>query len=224
MSMWAAGAGALALVWLAASRRHRRKPVPVVVTDPPLVVEDPETPDVDDSERLQDIAALLEEFVSPTPRPGFFYAIRKNDNLWDIARAALKTVGEHSDSALLSYMFCLQSGPRWNLPLYGTPSVTKSFPKKYLVPHMNLGVRVAFLPRNMDALELMRLGIKPVMVVDPKTGAPIGKYSSYGLLWLPPVDEESLASGDPTCADFSWSDGSSTIDPPPQLLMLLEAA
>jgi hypothetical protein len=109
------------------------------------------------------------------------------------------------------------------MPIYATPSTTKTFPKEYLVPGKSIGVRVAFLPRNADAHGLLLQGIKPSMTVDPTTGASATTdATSYGLLWLPPVDAESLASGEPTCAPFSWGDGSSTIDPPPQLLELLE--
>ena len=232
MSVWAAGAGVLGLVWLA-SRRRRRRAIAVVETPTPVVVEPPVAVEPPASERLLEIESLLGEFISDTPRPGFFYQIKRDDTLADITRTALNTVGPHTEKARLSYMHCLQSGPNWNLPTYGTPSVTKTFPKKYLVPGINMGVRVAFLPRNEDAHALMLQGIRAKIAVDPTKGAPLRNESPpifpttpvhYGLLWLPPVDEDSLASGEPTCAPFSWDDDSSTIDPPPQLLELLETS
>ena len=235
MSLWAAGAGVLGLVWLA-SRRRRRRAVVVVETPTPVVVEPPVAVEPPPSERLLEIESLLGEFVSDTPRPGFFYQIKRDDTIASITRTALNTVGPHAEPARLSYMHCLQSGPNWNMRIYGTPSVTKTFPKEYLVPGINTGVRIAFLPRNVDAHALMLQGIQPKIAVDPKSGAPgtMNRNVSepifptmrrhYGLLWLPPVDEDSLASGDPTCAPFSWDDDSSTIDPPPQLLELLETS
>jgi hypothetical protein len=189
-------------------------PTPAVVVEPAV-----------DEERLADIEELLAKFISDTPRPGYFFQVGEDNDLLDLVREALDTVAPHTEAARFLYMYCLQSGPRWNMRLYGTPSTTLAFPKEYLVPGKNIGVRVAFLRRNEDAHALMLQGRMPVMVVDPVKGSVIiaDDYpNSYGLLWFPPVDAESLESGEPTCAPFSWDDGSSTIDPPPPLLELLE--
>jgi hypothetical protein len=222
MSMWVAGASALALVWIASRRRRKpRRDTTVVVVEPAEpepVVEPP-------FGRLAMIEELLDEFVSDTPRPGFFYQIRGADTLASVSRDALDSIGPHAKSARTSYMHCLQSGPNWNMRLYGTKSTTKSFPKENLVPGKGIGILVAFLPRNMDAHARMLRGELPTMTVDKKDGKPLSVPSPFvdrGLVWFPPVDEESLAEGEPTCAPFSWDDGSSTIDPPPQLLELLE--
>ena len=171
---------------------------------------------------MGEIEDLLREFISDEPRPGFFYQILKTDTFSKITKKALNSISAHTDQARLSYMYCLQSGPKWNMRLYGTPSTTKKFPKIYMVPGKNTGVRVAFMPRNADAHALMLQGFKPQMTVNKVTGAPLGGNHSFGLLWLPPVDGDSLASGDPSCAPFTWDDDSSTIDPPPQLLVLLK--
>jgi hypothetical protein len=65
------------------------------------------------------------------------------------------------------------------------------------------------------------------MTVDARTGAPASgdaDFGAYGLLWLPPVSADALVVGEVTCAPFTWTDGSSTIDPPPELLALLRSA
>lgn len=99
------------------------------------------------------------------------------------------------------------------MPLYATSSTSKKqYPDAYMVPGARLGVRVAFLPRNVDALGLLRRREMPWSTVDKRTGAPKMGGDSYGLLWLPPVDDEF------SCQGYTWEDGSSAIDPPPELL------
>ena len=241
MSVWATGAGALALMWLLSRRRSKATPKPGVrragrpkglkiraggkptIPTPGLPTPTP-GPEPDPVDILAEIQDLLNEFISDEPRPGFFYQIQKDDSLSAITRKALNTISSHSNQARLSYIHCLSSGPQWNMRLYGTPSYApKTYPKYFLVPGKNTGVRAAFFPRNADAHALMLQGIEPDMTVNPTTGKSLGEGSSWGLLWLPPVDGDSLAAGEPTCAPFNWDqDGSSTIDPPPQLLDLLQ--
>ena len=227
-------------MWLLSRRRSKATPKPGVrragrpkglkiraggkptIPTPGLPTPTP-GPEPDPVDILAEIQDLLNEFISDEPRPGFFYQIRKNDSLSKITRKALNTISSHSNQARLSYIHCLESGPQWNMRLYGTPTHSKTFPKYFLVPGKNTGVRVAFLPRNADAHALMLQGAEPDMTVDKTTAESLGGgNNSYGLLWLPPVDGDSLAAGDPTCAPFSWDDLSSTIDPPPQLLDLLQ--
>jgi hypothetical protein len=206
-------AGGLALVWLYAHKRRQR-----ALAEPSLVVE-PLPPSSSDA-----LEALLKDFVGDEATPGLFYQVQADDTLLGVAGSALNSIGPHSAAARLSYAYCLQSSPGWNMRLYGTPSTSNAFGSELLVPGKNTGVRVAFRARNADALELMLAGRLPRMAVDPISGAPLpGKGASYGLLWLPPVDPQSLALGQPTCAPYSWSDGSSTIDPPPELLSQLSA-
>lgn len=161
------------------------------------------------SESKSAIEKLLEEFVADTPTPGHFYQVQPGDTPLSVALAALgdrATVADATD-----YLHCIASGT-YNMSVYGSPSTSKQFPAKFLVPGKRIGVRVAFLPRNEDALDLMLRGRHPRMTIDQRTGAPLGGASSYGMPWLPPVDERF------SCAPFEWDDGSSAIDPPPDLL------
>lgn len=174
--------------------------------------------------RRHRIEQLLERYVSDEPVPGRFYQAQPGDTLPDVAACALSTVGAHTRAQLLQYVYCIQSGPRWNVAKYATPSTTRVFGPELLVPGLGMGIRVAFLPRNEDALgKMLEEGVMPVMAVDPQTGAPLSDDDALGLIWLPPVSAENLEQGDVTCAPYSWSDGSSTIDPPPELLALLES-
>lgn len=189
----------------------------------------PAPPTAEELSRLQQIEALLDQFVATQPTPGYFYPVQDGDTLPAVAQAALATIGPHTAAARMSYIHCLQSGT-FNLGRYGTPSTSKDFPAELLIPGKGLGVRVAFRGRNADALELMADAVMPKMTVDPISGAPRPPgpsgvaHTSLGVLWLPPVSAQSLALGEPTCAPYSWADGSSTIDPPPELMALLEAA
>lgn len=198
--------------------RQRRRRVELVVVDPIVV----DGSDEDDEPHLR-IASLLDELLAEAPRNGHLYQIGRGDTVESIARAVLDDMGDGwTEQMLLDYIHCISSGP-YNLGRYGTPSTTKSFPKKWLAPGIGRGLRVAFMPRNQDALALLRVGILPRMVVDPRTGAPRGGDDNihYGLIWLPPIDPTDFAVGIISCAPYSWEDGSSTIDPDPELLALV---
>jgi hypothetical protein len=157
-----------------------------------------------------ELEQMLEDLVTDEPTPGHFYQVQDGDTPLEVALRALGTKATVEDA--INYLRCISSGPRYNLPTYATPSTSKSYPQPYMVPGKPLGVRVAFLPRNEDALDLMLRGVRPKMVVNPKTGAPIGTHRHFGLLWLPPVDEVF------SCSGYEWEDGSSAIDPPTDLL------
>jgi hypothetical protein len=221
--------GGSLLLFALGSRRKFKKPSDIDLPD----VDDPDAPDDPEKptepseleQRITRITQLVDEYISPVATPGKLYPIKYGDNLSDVARAALDTISTlHTNQQRLHYIHCLSSGPLWNLRFYGTPSTSKVFPEMYLVPGIGMGIRVAFLPRNQDAVGEMFMGRMPRMTVDPETGAPAGG-DHYGLLWLPPVASQELVDGNmPSCAPFSWADGSSTIDPDPELLSLLEAA
>lgn len=160
------------------------------------------------------VEILLERYVADAPTPGHFYQVQPTDNPLGVAAAALGL--DAPASAVVDYIHCWASGPNFNLPMYATPSTSKAFPRRLLVPGKHIGVRVAFLPRNDDALGALLENRWPRPAVHPRTGAPAGVGRSYGLLWLPPVDEDF------SCSPFAWDDATSTIDPPPSLLAALK--
>jgi hypothetical protein len=157
-----------------------------------------------------ELEQLLERYVTDDPTPNAFYQVQPGDTPIGVASAAL---GADADAqAVTEYLMCIASGPNWNMPLYGTPSTSKKYPASLLVPGVQIGVRVAFLPRNEDALGLMLKERSPRMSVHAQTGESLLPGDSYGLLWLPPVADDF------SCAGYSWEDGSSAIDPPPAIL------
>jgi hypothetical protein len=165
--------------------------------------------------KQEQVAEILRSLVSSKPEPGYFYQVQPDDTPMSVALQALGEKATTEDA--LDYLRSISSGPRWNMPLYSTPSTSKAYPDAFMVPGKRLGVRVAFLPRNQDALSLLLEGKKVSMSVDPISGDPkTPADTSLGLLWFPPVDETF------SCAAYSWEDGSSSIDPPPDLLELLE--
>ncbi len=167
---------------------------------------------------------LLEELFATDPTGGSFYQVQDGDTPESIARAVLGSVGAYTERNVLDYVYCFSSSS-WNLDLYGSPSTSRRYPRRYIVPGFGQGVRAAFLPRNADALALLGSGQLPHRTVDLKTGARTDADAAHhGVLWLPPVSPEQLRLGVVTCAPFSWPDGSSTINPHPELLELLEAA
>lgn len=180
--------------------------------------------DVPRTSRLERLAELIAQNVRNEPSFGYFYPIKTGDTLPGIVKRLFDTIGGASVEQRLHYIHCLSSG-HYNAGRYGTPSTSKRFGKDLCVPGNGIGLRVAFLPRNEDALAAMARGRMPQMTVDPKTGEPIGLDAHLGVLWLLPVDEQGVRAGElPSCSAYSYHDGSSTIDPPPELLELLEAA
>lgn len=199
---------ALACGAVALLRRPRAKP-----RRRQVLVTTPAVPNPPAEREKTDLEHLLEAYVADDPTPGRFYQVQPDDTPAAVAATALGPTAHAQD--VVEYLMCIASGPAWNMSLYGTPSTSRQYPAALLVPGVRTGIRVAFLPRNEDALGLMLLGKHPRMTVHPRTGEPVLPGSSYGLLWLPPVNEAF------SCEDYTWEDGTSTIDPPPELLELL---
>ena len=209
--LWPFGVG-IGLLWALGPRRT------AAAVDAPArnrdegrsIVVDPPQPDP------------LGEFSS-TPRPGWFYQLEPRDTPLGIARAVLEHVQRNSRIPIrvtgahcLDYWHTVSSG-RYNLRTYGSPSTSRRFPARLLVPGAGLGLRPAFLPRHADARACFAAGRLPPRTVDQQ-GASIGGGDCLGALWLPPVDDQALAHGEVSCAALSWADGSSTIDPDPDFL------
>ncbi len=226
LALLAGGVG-LSLVLL--GQRRRRRAPGVIVTPPPDSPPPPEPPEPVGPVRNRGVSrrerarALLDELVADAPRLGRLVQLGPGQTLLGVIDEAFRAAGlvtfvrqrEH-------YAHCMASG-RFNSSTYGTPSVSRQFPKNLLAPGTGLGLRVAFLPRNEDAQHAMRSGRLPQMTVDARTGASLTGDKHYGLLWFPPVNEELVRSGhQPSCADLPWPDGSSSIDPPTELMLMLE--
>lgn len=220
------GGVGLGILMLGRRRRVRRPIVvqdpPPVIVDPPSVIVDPVRNFTEGPNRQERIDALLRHYVSPTPSFGRLVQVRSGQTLESLVREAFDEIGRSTLEQRIHYIHCMSSG-RYNSGVYGTPSVSKKFGSELLSPGTGIGLRVAFLPRNEDALHAMSVGRMPKMTVDSRTGEPKTSDRSLGMVWMPPVYEEGIRRGElPTCAPYSHEDGSSTIDPPPELLGLLE--
>ena len=157
---------------------------------------------------------VFESWLELAPTTGAFYSIQPGDTPLSVVKRALGA--DATAENVVDYLRCMSSGPRWNMPLYATPSTSKLYPDRLMVPGKRLGLRVAFLPRNENVRRAVGQGLMPVMTVDPRTGAPADPDATdLGTVWLPPVDEEF------SC-DFSWDDGSTALDPPPDFLRMLD--
>ena len=206
--------GTVAIFWAARARR----PLAALPPTPPA----PEPVElVPVRNRPNQLTELLSSYLSDSARPRTLYTIGPGDTLKSVAAAALGAVGPHSQAQVIEYMTAIAAVP-FNLARYGTRSTSQSYPASWLVPGLQMGIRVAFLERNDDAVTAMRSGRLPVRTVDPDTGKPLGTGDSLGTLWLPPVCPTQLGEGTVTCLPFDWADGSSTYNPDPSLLRLLE--
>ncbi len=172
---------------------------------------------------------LFEELLSSSPTPNSFYLVgsdpemRGDDNFNSIVRRALNTVVEgagNEGANRVDYMRCITSGPQWNWRYYASPSFSDKFPSYTGVNGM--GLRRAFFPWHPDAREAIGRRQLPKRAITTNGAKIPGMGDSYGLLWLPPVDADILARENTvTCANVEWSDGSSSIDPPSELLNAL---
>ncbi len=171
------------------------------------------------------IIEVLNEWTSDSPEAGRFYLVKSDpelggasDTLSRTARRALNGVvqGAGDNSGLrLKYIHCITGGP-WNRDLYGSTSFSSNFPDYYFVG--GVGLRRAFYPWHEDARAAIIGGKLPKGAVTSSGSRINGVGSSFGLLWLPPIDETALAEGVVTCGTAPWGDGTSSINPPPEIM------
>jgi hypothetical protein len=172
-------------------------------------------------------AATLTNMTRPTPTAGSFYQVRAGDSLHGIITAAMTQAGAPlTSSNFYTYGQCLASGPSWNAPLYLRPSNPITNPNDPLVftqidaggtvQNLELAVQAA----NADVLEWVEAArLPPANFGEPPQ--PEEGFSNFGRLWLPPID--TTDNGQVlTCGLGVWSDGTSAIDPPPELLDMLQ--
>ncbi len=210
-----------------ARSRGFEMPRPIVRVRPKLRVVDggveESTALVPVREESDPFVAMLEALFDGMPTGGHFYAVDQGDTPETIARSVLASVGKFRKRDVLDYIH-LMSSSRFNLDRYGSPSTSNTYPSEWLVPVVAKGLRAAFLPRNADAIAAIGNRRLPARAIDPRTGMSKGDGDHLGVLWLPPVSPEALREGMVTCSHRSWSDGSSSIEPPPEFFAFMEAA
>lgn len=171
------------------------------------------------------LQALLERYIAAVPSACHFYAICPGDTPQTIGKAVLHQVGgvEPAPELVDEYVWCF-SAASYNLQRYGSRSTSNSYPARWIVPGLGLGLRAAFLPRNADAIDLLAHGRAVPRTVDERGVRVVDDACHYGTLWLPAVCPDELASRVVTCAPLPHPDGSVSLEPPPALLAQLEAA
>lgn len=183
--------------------------------------DDVPPPEPDDEDNPQDV---LDSILSDTPVPGKFYQIKKGDVLANIVRdalnAAMPTSGGDGQTRV-RYMKCV-SASAWNRELYGFPGdFTSGFPN-WTSPD-NISIRSSFFPRHDNAISAILNRQMPSRGNLSRSGNSYtgGAGSSYGLLWLPAVNKNTLAQHqEPQCAQQKWPDGTSAMEPPAVLFRL----
>ncbi len=190
---------------------------------PPDDAFEPELDLIEDE--VDRLGALLDRFCLLSPIGGHFYPVGAGDTPETIARAVLSQIVERpTREQILDYIH-LFSSCAYNLERYGTRSTSMSFPSKWCVPGLAMGLRAAFRPVNADAFDLMASGLTVPRTCDSQARPTDPDASSYGMPWLVPVCPERLSTqGIVTCEGYAWSCGTSQIEPPPQLMALLRGA
>jgi hypothetical protein len=184
-------------------------------------VPEPKPKDDDDP---QDV---LDEIYSDSPVPGKLYLIKQGDNLSNISIRAMQAAipGGLDQKLIPRYQKCV-SASAWNRELYGLGGdFTEGFPK-WTSPD-NISIRSAFFPDHDNAISAILNKQMPDRgnFIRSGNGYSGGAGSSYGLLWLPPVNKETLAEHqEPQCALQKWPDGTSAMEPPAVLFKLFGGA
>lgn len=174
--------------------------------------------DVDEPEVIE----LLRELVRDEPEPGKLYQVQFRDRPATLARTILQrsaNIASPTAAQVDAYMHLLAAG-RYNGSLYGSSSSSNTYPARWLVPGLGLGIRAAWLTRNLDALNRLLQQDPVSCVVDRRTGAAQTPHTSYGLVWCPPVE---LVGTEITTEPFVYDDGASPLDPPSTILEAIAA-
>lgn len=192
---------------------------------PPVVIGLGENNDPDEPQPQGPTPAqVLQTLVSATPRPGRFYQIVQNgpnaSGDQGVLAQALNSVspGRGSNGQLrLALLDHMTRG--WNLQLYGRNITTDTWPALYMFRGENIGT--AWLPRHANAVAEMVAGRMPQRTITD-AGAKIGDGSSFGLIWIPELEEDQLQQA-ASVVIKQRPDGSDPYMPPPELLSLLAA-
>lgn len=183
----------------------------------PVVFGTGELPD------LPQVINVLQPLVSATPRPGRFFQMYLNgpnaSGNQGLLAQALNSIapGRGSNSNLrLTLLDHMTRG--WNANLYSRDKPTGAWTPLYNFRGINIGP--AWLPRHENAVEAMVQGRMPKRTI-AEDGAKIGDGSSYGLIWIPEIDEASLQQA-ASIVIRQREDGSDPYMPPRELLDLLE--
>lgn len=167
---------------------------------------------------------VLTDLLSTTPALGKYYMIKNGDValggqgvLAKALNAALPGAGTSANR--LALLKLMTSPGTWNRDLYGRTKNTNNWPAYTNNEGQNLGA--AWLPRHQSAISKIAAGKMPQRNIS-LTGSKLGSGSSYALLWIPPLDLDALQDLNVvTDGGMTWDDGSSILNPPPELLSLL---
>lgn len=158
------------------------------------------------------LVGLLRALVSDEPQGACLYQVQWGDRPVVVVRKILASCGiARPTRAQVDEYFHILAGGRYNSTLYGSASSSVTYPSRWLVPGLGLGLRAAWLPRNEDALDLYLRGQAPQCVIDRRTGCATSPATSRGMIWAPPVE---LLGREITTETHQWDDGSPVLDPP----------
>jgi hypothetical protein len=186
-----------------------------------------------DPNEPQSPAKVFNDLISSDPTPGKFWKIKKgwtaagvgsNRMLYQALRKISPTAAKDGKRRL-DYLDCVtRSG--WNQQYYGVPEATRNaWPQKTqnnwppMYSFDGFSMWPAFMPWHQDAIAEIVNGRLPERRIGP-AGERI-QGGTYGLLWLPPVDTDTLVQMGQVACNLTHPDGSPAMDPPEELTALL---
>lgn len=183
---------------------------------------------------------VLTPLIADSPTPGKFFLIQNANNAcppggsnkpycWyaegknGIFAQALRKIdaARGANANGHNYIKLCTTAGYWNANLYGRTGQSTTWPAYLKVDGVDIGT--AWLPRHENAIATMINGKMPRRTINA-SGQKVGSGSSYGLLWIPPIDPDAYKQqGVISITGIKWGDGSSVLNPPPQLTSLLAA-
>jgi hypothetical protein len=165
---------------------------------------------------------LIEEFESPDgdPQVGTLYSYGSQiPALANVARAALNTAGIPSNSAnRIAYMRLIECSP-YNDALYGVRLSEQSFNARF---RNDQPFGISGYPQHYDNILRMKQGLSPRRAANrnhmSKTTEQVPGGRRHADPWLPLLKPGTTVVGPAAVAE--WQDGSSAINPPPEILDL----
>lgn len=183
-------------------------------------------------------ADVVGPWISPTPMPERFVRIRNMNNLTEFSRALLRHMTNSNQSfvghPLVDDVMRIISNSPWNLTYFGTipavrdqpcgPYKSERKPAPYWAVQTPDGPREiiqAFCPKHEDHIAAMFAGHLPNRTIDEVGNVVLGGPKTWGVLWMPAMHLEMIGSESVVASGGTWSDGSTKLAPPPEVLDVL---
>ncbi|MDP3910852.1 MAG: hypothetical protein Q8Q14_10730, partial [Gemmatimonadales bacterium] len=175
---------------------------------------------VPDEPPIYDYSGLIDEFTSPggEPMPGTLYYQRQGDMAFDIARWTLQNAGIPNTAANRIALLRLIECSPYNDAVYGVKLSENAFKQRF---RSDQPYGISGNPQHHDNLMRMKQGL-PVRRAAQRNSMSghetVPGGGRHAAMWIPLLAQGIEVVG--PSAVLAWQDGTSGINPPPEILDL----